>query len=131
MPIPAELLDSITSRLTPNGGPATVEDAVTVWTAVFARFELLLGPLSTHLLFARALTLEAKAFRWLPQAIVPEQSRDAFDRFVRALDGRPQHELLETNRALLASYTTQLAELLGARLATQFLRSAFAPDNAE
>ncbi len=131
MPIPTELLDTILDRLAPNGDPPTPDDAIDVWARLFARFRPLLGPLSTQLLFARALALHESAIPWLPQATTPDQTRQAFDLFARALDGRQPEDVLAANRALLASYATQLAELIGTRLATQFLRSAFPPDDAK
>ena len=131
MPIPPELLATITDRLTPNGGPATAHDAMRVWTCVFSRFDPLLGSLSTQLLFARVLTLHKDAFPWLPQALTPNQARQSFAIFAGTLDGRQPDDLLAANRALLASYSTQLAELIGVQLATQFLRSAFVPDDVK
>ena len=128
MPIPTELLATITDRLTPNGGPATANHATSVWACVFARFDPLIGPLSTQVLFARTLALHEDIFPWLPQALTPDQARQVFDTFTRALDGLQEDDLLAANRTLLTSYSTQLAELIGARLATQFLRSAFPPD---
>lgn len=131
MPIPTELLAAITGRLTPNGGPATADAAAAVWTRLLARFHPLIGPLSTQLLFARALALHKDDFPWLPQALTPDQSRQAYDTFARALAGREPDDILAANRALLASYSTQLADLIGVRLTTQFLRSAFAPDGTK
>lgn len=130
MPIPTELLAAMTDRLTPNGGPATADDATRVWSRVFSRFNPLIGPVSTQALFARTLALHQHAFPWLPQAPAPNQAPRAFDAFALALDGQQADALLAANRALLVTYSTELAELIGARLATQFLRSAFPPDDA-
>ncbi|UVW28111.1 hypothetical protein [Massilia sp. H6] len=120
----------MTERLSPNGGPATADAAVKVWHCVFSRFNPLIGPVSTQALFARALALHQHAFPWLPQALTPEQSRQAFDIFAGTLVGQPADALLAANRALLETYSTELADLIGTRLATQFLRSAFPPDDA-
>ena len=130
MPIPTELLSAITDRLTPHGGPATADDAITVWRCIFSRFNPLIGPMSTQALFARALALHQPAFPWLPQALTPDQARQAFASFALALGGQQADALLAANRALLDTFSTELAELIGARLATQFLRSAFPPDDA-
>lgn len=131
MPIPTELLATIMERLTPDGAPASVANAAGAWARMFARFDPLLGPLSTQLLFARTLALHEMEFPWLPQATTPEQQRQAFALFAAALDGRQADDVLAVNRALLTSFTTQLGELIGVRLATQFLRSAFVPDDAK
>ena len=130
MPIPTELLTAMTDRLTPNGGPSTADAAARVWSRIFARFNPLIGPVSTQALFARALALHQEAFPWLPQALTPEQARQAFASFALALDAQQADALLAANRALLDTFSTELAELIGARLATQFLRSAFPPDDA-
>lgn len=131
MPIPTELLAAITERLTPNGAPPTTSEAIAVWNRMFARFNPLLGPLSTQLLFARTLRFHQQAFPWLPQAGTPDEARQSFATFVEALDGRQADDVLAANRALLATFSTQLADLIGARLATQFLRSAFGLGNAD
>jgi hypothetical protein len=131
MPIPTELLAAITDQLTPNGAPPTPGEAIKVWNSVFARFDPLLGPLSTQLLFARALRFHENAFPWLPQAGTPDEARESFTTFAGSLDGQPADEMLAANQALLATFSTQLAELIGARLATQFLRSAFALGDAK
>lgn len=130
MPIPTELLATIMECLTPDGAPASTASAAGVWARMFARFDPLLGPMSTQLLFARTLALNEAAFPWLPQAATPEQQRQAYTLFASALDGRQADELLAVNRALLESFTSQLGELIGVRLASQFLASAFAPDDA-
>jgi hypothetical protein len=89
----------------------------------------LIGPLSTELLFARALTTHERAFPWLPQA-VPGAPRPVFEEFERSLDSRMPDEIAAVNRALLATYTTGLAELIGPGLVTRFLQAAFPHDES-
>jgi len=127
MSIPSELLASITRGMAPDGGNASAADALRVWHALFARFDLLLGPLSTALLFARTLDKHAHAFSWLPQG---GQAQTAFARFAHCLDGRASDDILAVNRVLLAHYTGELADLIGASLATRLLRTTFPPDGA-
>lgn len=131
MSIPTELLATISGRLAPGGAPATAADAVRVWRTVFQRFDPLLGPLSTALLFARAMDTQAAAFPWLPQTSAAQPAQTAFDRFAHSLDGRSPDDILATNRALLASFAEQTSELIGAGLATRFLRAAFPPGGVQ
>jgi hypothetical protein len=129
MPIPTELFATMTGRLAPGGRPGTITDAVAVWRALFKKFSPLIGPLSTELLFARSLATHEGAFPWLPQAM-PGTLRPVFEEFERSLASRTSDEIVAVNRALLASYTTGLAELIGPGLVTRFVRAAFPPDES-
>jgi hypothetical protein len=98
--------------------------AIVVWRALFKKFGPLIGPLSMELLFARTLAAHEGAFSWLPQA-VPGAPRPVFEEFEHSLDSRTPDEIAAVNRALLATYTTGLAELIGPGLVTRFLQAAF------
>ena len=126
MAIPSELLVQIASRLAPDGGAATAQDALGVWARLFGKLGPLLGPLSNELLFARSVTTRQPAFPWLPQ-FEPGAESTAFAGFDPCLDARSPEEIVAVNRALLETYTTALADLIGAQLATRLLRAAF-PD---
>lgn len=124
MAIPTELLMQITSRLAPNGGPATAQDALGVWATLFGKLGPLLGPLSNELLFARSMTRRQPGFPWLPR-LEPGAESTAFAGFVPCLHGRSPEEIVAVNRALLETYTTALADLIGGQLATRLLSAAF------
>lgn len=128
MPIPTELFETIIRHLAPGCGTATGADAVRVWRTLFGKFGPLLGPLSTDLLFARSLAAQEAAFPWLPQT-GPAGARFAFGAFERCLEGLASDDVIAVNRALLSSFTTLLAELIGMRLTVSFLQAAF-PDVA-
>lgn len=102
-------------------------DAIVVWRALFKKFAPLIGPLSTELLFARALAIHESAFPWLPQAL-PGATHPIFTEFERSLDDRTPDEIVSVNHALLLSYTTGLVDLIGAGLTTRFLQAAFPID---
>lgn len=95
---------------------------------MFRKFSPLLGPMSADLLFARSLAEQEVAFAWLPH-IAPEAASTAFAAFERSLEHRTAEEIVAANRAMLSTYTTILAELIGMRLATSFLGAAFAHEN--
>jgi hypothetical protein len=124
MPIPTALFATITGRLAPAGSPGTAKDAIVVWRALFKKFAPLIGPFSTELLFVRTVAAHEGAFPWLPQA-VPGAARPLFEEFARSLDSQMPDEIAAVNRALLATYTTGLAELIGPGLVTRFLQAAF------
>lgn len=126
MPIPTELFETITRQLAPDSGMATGADALRIWRTLFKKFAPLLGPLSTELLFARALAAQEADFPWLPQAS-SNGTRLSLDAFGRCLEDRAPEHIVAANRALLSSYTTLLVELIGVRLTVNFLKSAF-PD---
>ncbi|MEH6436517.1 hypothetical protein [Massilia sp. DD77] len=131
MPIETKLLASIMARLEPRGEPATAANAVAVWRTLFDRFAPLLGPLSTLALFERSLAQHVGRFPWLPQlgpTLFPAQ---AFDVFSRSLDGQTPEHIAAANRALLVTYTDDLADLIGPSLANRFLLSAFPPDDGQ
>lgn len=117
MQIPTELFATIMERIAPD---SAAEDSLRVWQALFDKFAPLLGPLSVELLFTRALTLNKGAFPWLP-----ETPDEAFGAFGQLLAGQTADDIIAVNRALLATYTTTLAGLIGMRLATSLLQSAF------
>lgn len=133
MQIPTELLALITDRLSPGGKPGSAEDAIQVWQRVFAKFRPLIGPLSTDLLFVRALFCHDRDFPWLRELGGLDGSYDGhevFGAFVRRLDEQPPEDIVAVNRALVATYAAELADLIGDRLAGRFLHAAFAPADA-
>jgi hypothetical protein len=127
MPIPSELFATMTGRLAPAGSRGAAMDAIAVWHTLFTKFGPLIGPLSMELLFARTLAAHESAFPWLPRA-VPSAARPVFEEFEGSLDSRPPEEIAAVNRALLATYTTGLAELIGLGLVTRLLQAAFPLD---
>lgn len=126
MPIPTELFATIMERITPDNAAA---DSLQVWQALFDKFTPLLGPLSVELLFGRALTLNRTVFPWLPQGGA-DASQTEFAAFGQLLGDLSREDVIAVNRALLASYTTVLAGLIGMRLATVLLQATFAPADA-
>jgi len=129
MPIPTELLVKMTGRLTPDDGPATAEAALHVWRTLFRKLAPLLGPLSTELMFARSLAARHPAFPWLPQ-LAPDAEQAAFARFAPSLDARSPDDIAAANRALLETFTSALADLIGMQLAVRLLHAAFLDDDA-
>lgn len=99
-------------------------DAIVVWRALFKKFGLLIGPLSTELLFARSLAAHESAFPWLPQTTLGAM-RPVFEEFERGLETQSPDEIVAVNSALLATYTSNLADLIGAGLVTRFVQTAF------
>lgn len=128
MPIPTELLASITDRLSPGGKPGNAADALRVWNRLYAKFSPLLGPLSTELLFVRTLHEHADSFPWLARCALPDKSGDALGAFTLCLDGQAPADIVAANSVLLATYIAELSDLIGDRLSAQFLRAAFSPD---
>jgi hypothetical protein len=130
MPIPTELFATIMGNISISSASDSAAAAMRVWRTMFRKFGPLLGPLSAELLFARSLAEQEGTFPWLPH-IPPDAASTAFAAFECSLDSRTAEEILAANRAMLLTYTTVLAELIGMRLATNFLGAAFAQKNTQ
>jgi hypothetical protein len=128
MPIPTELFATIMGRFNAENAADPTAVAIEIWHRLFRRFNPLIGPLSTELLFARSLAAHEASFPWLPP-IPAGASRTAFDAFRRSLEGRTAEDIFAANRALLSTYTTIVAELIGTALAAKFVEAAFADDD--
>jgi hypothetical protein len=127
MAIPNELLAKMTGRLAPGGGPVTAQDALRLWAHLFGKLVPLLGPLSNELLFARSVMACRQDFPWLPR---PEPGAEsvAFAGFGASLEGRVPEDIAAVNHAVLETYTSALADLIGAQLTTRLLDGAFPDD---
>lgn len=125
MPIPTELLATITDHLSPGGKPGNANDAARLWQRLFAKFRPLLGPLSTETLFLRTLFEHSVDFPWLQEAAASLPG-EGFALFLRRLEDQAPQQVVAVNRILVTSYTRELADLIGDRLASHFLQAAFA-----
>ncbi|MEW7849714.1 hypothetical protein AB2N08_13520 [Massilia aurea] len=121
MPIPTDLLATITAPLEAG----TPDAAIQVWQLLRNKLDPLLGALSSQLLFVRSLDAHRPAYPWLPATGSLPEREAVFAAFHKLLPGLEPQVLIEVNRALLATYTDAICELIGASLATRFLRSAF------
>ena len=125
MSIPNELLATITQRLDSSRGPAVVDDAIGMWQSMTTQFSPLLGPLSTELLLLRSLETAEIQHRWLQGAYDRDLARPPFEALRRCLTQREPEEVADANRAMCIAFIGHLVELIGATLATRFLRAAF------
>jgi hypothetical protein len=80
-------------------------------------------------MFARILASRQPAFPWLPR-LAPGAEQAAFASFAPSLDGRSPDDILAVNLALLETYLSALADLIGVQLATRLLYRAFPDDDA-
>lgn len=127
MPILTELFETLTGRLAADNAAGSAAEAIRLWQTLFHEFSPLIGPLSAELLFVRSLVAQEAAFPWLPR-VGPGVTRTAFAEFERSLDSRTAEEIVAANHALLSTYITVLADLIGVQLTVQFLRATFADD---
>lgn len=115
-------------RLAADTAAESATQAVALWQTMFRKFSPLIGPLSAELLFVRSLLANQAAFPWLPH-IAPDATRTAFAAFEHSLGGRSAEEIVAANHALVRTYITVLADLIGVKLAIKFLGTAFAVNN--
>ncbi|MFC5461372.1 hypothetical protein [Massilia niabensis] len=127
MPIPTELFATLMGRLATDNAAGSAAEAIRLWQTLFRKFSPLIGPLSAELLFVRSLRAHEAVFPWLPR-VGPGATRTAFSEFERSLDSRTAEDIVAANHALLSTYITALADLIGMRLAVKFLGTAFADD---
>lgn len=130
MPIQTELLATILARLRPDDRPADAAGAARIWRTVFDCFGPLIGPLSTGLLFERAMIAHVGTFPWLEEAIDAASGASVLDVFACLLGGLPASDIEAANRAMLTTYTDELAGLIGASLAGRLLQVTFGLDAA-
>ena len=114
-------------RLAADSAAESAAEAIRLWKTLFGKFSPLIGPLSAELLFVRSLSAHVAAFPRLPH-VGPGGTRTAFALFERSMDGRTTEEIVAANHALVQTYITVLADLIGVRLAIKFLGTAFADD---
>lgn len=125
MPLPTDLLATISASFETGAPDATIA----AWRRLRDKLDPLLGSLSSSLLFVRSLEAHQAQFPWLKEAVssCSPAFETVYDEFARRLDQIAPEELARVNRALLATYTEALCDLIGVQLSTRFLRSAF-PD---
>jgi hypothetical protein len=128
MPIQTELLATILARLRPDNRPADAASAAGIWRTLFDCFGPLIGPLSVGLLFERTMIKHVDAFPWLEEAIDAASGARVLDVFTLLLDGLPAPDIEAANRAMLTTYTDELAGLIGASLTSRLLQTAFGRD---
>lgn len=103
--------------------------AIQQWDHLAEKFNPLLGPDGVRLIYARSLELNKATFQWLPLPLPPNSSRTLFAPLQARFESRPAVEVVAAQAALFRTFTDLLAALIGERLTTQFLRSAFAADD--
>lgn len=103
--------------------------AIQQWDQLAEKFNPLLGPGGVRLIYARSLELNKATFQWLPLPLPPNSSRTLFAPLQARFESRPAVEVVAAQAALFRTFTDLLAALIGERLTTQFLRSAFAADD--
>jgi hypothetical protein len=98
--------------------PSMAEAAVRVWDKVATRFRPVVGPATLALLFARSIDAHRASYPWLAKSAEPQALALSFA-------GRDAAEVAAATGAVLDSFATHMASLIGARLTYQFLRVAF------
>ncbi|MDB5749433.1 MAG: hypothetical protein JWP72_4281 [Massilia sp.] len=114
-------------RLASDSAAESAAEAIRLWQTLFRKFSPLIGPLSAELLFVRSIAAHEAAFPWLPR-LGPGATRTAYAEFERSLNDRTSEDIVAANHALLLTYITVLADLIGLRLATKFLSTTFTED---
>lgn len=118
-------LSELTQSLRADSG-TTAADAIAIWISLSNKFGPLIGPASVAMLVARSLAANLPAFPWLDPVDAPGMSAAPYPALHELLASRSPDEVIAVTRAMLATYTSLLDKLIGARLAGQFVRAALA-----
>lgn len=105
---------------------AIVQGVAAVWRAVDRDLSTLIGRRGTEAVLRRALALTRRTHGWLPEPPDDAGLDTCVDALARTLDGRSPDESGAVLDALEATFHDLLSSLVGAALATQLLRAAWA-----
>ncbi|MES3021052.1 MAG: hypothetical protein V4857_05640 [Pseudomonadota bacterium] len=114
-----ELLQAIKRELAACGaGTPVAGAAAALCERIGQKFRPLVGPASLALLLARSLETQRARFPWLPRSAEAAALEHSFA-------AREASEVAAATAAVLDTFVSLMASLIGTRLTFQYLRSAF------
>ena len=121
-----KIIKEIQARHSGTDARAVAASAIDIWSRLAFKFVPLLGPNSVNSIYARSLEFNKPAFPWLPASLRQDVAELPFAVLKESFEFRQVDEIIRANHALIDTFINLLATLIGARLVTPFLRSAFA-----
>lgn len=119
------ILQSVLAQYDRSNAKTLALAAILSWEQLISELTPLLGPESVCLIYRRSLDMNKSLFPWLP--IAPSEGRlnAYFEALRRSLELQSADQIMGASFGLLYTFIDVLAALIGERLATDILGSAF------
>ena len=112
--------------------PEKVADAaINLWEQLAAQIIPIVGKGGFNSLYARSVFLTQSTFPWLAARSLSPQTDYRFAELKMSFEGQTPAQASEANSLLLITFTGILASLIGERLTTNILRSAWGDDASD
>ena len=122
-----QLIKSLTTQRHEKGTDAAVD----LWTQMAARLILIIGAGGFDSLYARSVFLSQSSYPWLAARSGPPQTDHRFADLKKSLQAQSPTLAREANCLLLITFTNILASMIGERLTTRILDSAWDIDTQD
>ncbi len=116
-----QLIKSLTTQRHEKGTEAEVD----LWTQMAAQLILIIGAGGFYSLYARSVLLSQSTAPWLAARSEPPQADHWFDDLRKSLQTQSPTLARDANCLLLITFTDILASMIGERLTTRILDSAW------
>lgn len=116
-----ELIKGLTTQRHEN----TTDGALNLWKLMAAELILIIGDGGFDSLYARSVFLSQSTYPWLASGSGPVQTDQRFADLEKSLKEKPATLAREANCLLLITFTNILASMIGERLTTRILNSAW------
>jgi len=119
---------ALARRQGPDSRPEALSGAALgLWREVGDRLAPMIGTRGVEALVSRALQLTAPAFPWLVPAGKPPDDGNSMTAFQACLEGRDPAAVQAASVALLVTFTSLLAAMIGPSLTDRLLNPIWAP----
>lgn len=122
------LRHQLIKSLTTQRHEKSADAAVDLWTQLAAQLILIIGGGGFDSLYARSVFLSQTTYPWLATGSGPPQTDHRFAELEKSLLEQPPTLAREANCLLLITFTNILASMIGERLTTRILDSAWGID---
>ena len=117
--------------LTTQGSDRGEGTAVDLWAPMATQLILIIGAGGFDSLYARSVFLSQSSYPWLPACSGPPFTDQRFADLNISLQAQPPPVAGEANALLLITFTDILASMIGERLTTRILNSAWHIDSQD
>ncbi len=119
-----QIINELMARHTEN----IAEAAINLWEQMATQIISIVGEGGFNSLYVRSLLLTQSTFPWLSADLPPSPSGQRFAGLKKSFEGQSPVQAGKANGLLLVTFTDILALLIGERLTTGILRSAWGDD---
>jgi hypothetical protein len=122
------LRHQIINKLMAQHTEKVADAAINLWEQMAIQIISIVGEGGFNSLYARSLFLTQSTFPWLSADLPSSQAGQRFEKLKISLEGQSPVQAHEANSLLLMTFTDILASLIGERLTTSILCSAWDND---